>query len=230
MEITLGPTRVILWPDRAVFLPDTKTLVVADLHLGKSAAFRTKGLAVPEGDTEADLARLSRLIHDTRAKALIIAGDLIHSNAGLKEGALDQFDRWLAHHPIEVTLTLGNHDQRGKRFLQSIYNDRILIEPKIVLAELEITHDPADLTEGHYGIAGHLHPGVKIKENSRRSIRASGFYLRDLHHLVVPAFSLFTGCQIISPTTNDRFFVEFKDKIAEIPRQLLAGSTVRRPL
>ena len=66
MEILLGETQAELLPGRAIFLPQSKTLIVADLHLGKSATFRKRGLPVPEGTTKSDLDRLAALLKATQ--------------------------------------------------------------------------------------------------------------------------------------------------------------------
>ncbi|OYV00284.1 MAG: hypothetical protein CFE26_24210, partial [Verrucomicrobiales bacterium VVV1] len=52
-----------LWlSDAPAALTSSRALIVADVHLGKSATFRAKGLPVPEGDNEHDLGRLAALI------------------------------------------------------------------------------------------------------------------------------------------------------------------------
>src|SRR5436190_20499208 len=65
-----------LLPDHAVYWPARNTLLVADLHLGKDAAFRTAGVPVPAGSTAKDLSRLSSLIGLSGAQRLVILGDL----------------------------------------------------------------------------------------------------------------------------------------------------------
>ena len=56
MKLTIEGASLELLPGHAVLLED-RTLVVADVHLGKATAFQAKGLAVPEGDSQADLTR-----------------------------------------------------------------------------------------------------------------------------------------------------------------------------
>jgi len=60
------PQRAALWLDRC-------WLLVADLHFGKSATFRARGVPVPAGTTQADLARLTALIEATRARRLVFS-------------------------------------------------------------------------------------------------------------------------------------------------------------
>ena len=49
LEINVASERLWLLPDRAAYWPRTKTLLIADAHLGKAAAFRRAGIPVPSG-------------------------------------------------------------------------------------------------------------------------------------------------------------------------------------
>lgn len=214
MNLTLGDSEITLLPGRALFLPRSATLVVADIHLGKSATFRTRGLPVPEGSTAADLARLTDLVQKSGAESIVIAGDLVHAADGLREAVREEFDTWLRETGIKVTLTEGNHDSRAH---MERCKFALEVVPECERDGLIITHDPADLPADAPGIAGHLHPGIKIKETGRSSIRMGGYFLNQSRHLVLPAFSEFTGLQILKMTETDRFFAEVGGRVREIP-------------
>ena len=57
-----------LWllPDKALYWPARRALLVADVHIGKAASYRALHQPVPRGTTEATLARLDTLLarHD----------------------------------------------------------------------------------------------------------------------------------------------------------------------
>ncbi|MBZ0171464.1 MAG: DEAD/DEAH box helicase, partial [Phycisphaerales bacterium] len=74
--IEFADEQLDLLPERAVWWPARRTLLVADLHLGKPASFRSAGAPVPEQVTGADLARLSSLIKTQHAQRVIVLGDL----------------------------------------------------------------------------------------------------------------------------------------------------------
>jgi len=217
MELVLGTTKVELLPGRAAFLRTSASLVVSDLHLGKSATFRKRGLAVPEGSSASDLSRLIQLLKKTEAKHLIIAGDLVHSADGLSTTVIDALRTFLKEIELPVTLTEGNHDSRS---WLSKHHLNFKTMPSLEIGDLLITHDPADLLPDQAGIAGHLHPGIRVRESRRQSLRIGGFYLRDSNHLVLPAFSEFTGTHPVSISETDRFFAELSGKISEIPASL----------
>jgi uncharacterized protein len=204
-----------LLPEGAVFLTPSATLVVADLHLGKSAAFRARGLPVPEGDNARDLARLLELVRKHQAAHLVIAGDLFHAPAGITpelESALREFHREIG---IPLTLVVGNHDEKLKHLPGHLHP-----LPSLDLEEnLRVIHDPADARGDRLHLCGHLHPVVKIPDGKRTSLRLPCFLLRG-NTLVIPAFGGFTGGAIISPQAGDRIFVALRDKVVELPEGL----------
>ena len=208
---------ITLLPEGAVFLSDSATLVVADVHLGKSAAFRAQGLPVPEGDTVRDLQRLLDLARKCRAAYLVVAGDLFHAPSGitpLLETALADFIHELG---LPMTLVVGNHDVKLKQFPA-----QIRAVASLDLGEsIRVVHDPAHATSGRVHIAGHWHPVVRIPDGRRTSLRLPCFLYRD-HTLVLPAFGSFTGGAILSPAPDDRVFVAIREQVIELPAALIS--------
>ena len=79
---TVAGEHLVLLPDRAIWIPERRMVIVADLHWGKAAAFRAAFVPVPTGTTARDLARLTRVLHETAATSLVVLGDLLHARAG----------------------------------------------------------------------------------------------------------------------------------------------------
>src|SRR5438093_11258984 len=92
--ITFANQSLELLPDRAVWWPARMTLLLADVHLGKAASYRTLGVPVPAGGTAKDLSRITRLIEQTRARRLVILGDLVHSKSGRQPELLAAITNW----------------------------------------------------------------------------------------------------------------------------------------
>ena len=118
---------IVLVPGRAAYLPATATLLVADLHLGKEATFRHRGIPVPDGAATKDLARLAMLVAKTRARRLLILGDLFHARSGCTDRVFaefatsrEQFSR------TEVLLVAGNHDRSIGRLPMGIGIDSVV--------------------------------------------------------------------------------------------------------
>jgi uncharacterized protein len=66
-RITLAGVTVDLLADKALLLPDSRTLIVADLHWGKAAAYRALGVPIPHGTTRSGLNRLDSVLTRTGA-------------------------------------------------------------------------------------------------------------------------------------------------------------------
>lgn len=203
-----------LLPEGAVFLRQTATLVVADVHLGKSASFRAHGLPVPEGDNARDFQRLLDLVSQHRAAHLVVAGDLFHAASGLTAELEDALGDFLHTLGIPVSLVLGNHDAKIRR-LPLAYVPVMDLEER-----LRIVHDPAAATGSGFHLAGHLHPVVKIPDGHRSSLRAPCFLFRE-NTLVLPAFGSFTGGAIVTAGPSDRIFTALRDQVVELPPALL---------
>jgi metallophosphoesterase superfamily enzyme len=82
-----------LWlsPDRCIFWEEERSLIVSDLHFGKTGHFRKWGIAVPQAVYREDLQRLLVQIQYFRPRQLLIVGDLFHSREN-KE--LELFLKW----------------------------------------------------------------------------------------------------------------------------------------
>lgn len=207
---------ISLLPEGAVFLTNSSTLVVADIHLGKSAAFRAKGLPVPEGDSARDLARLAELVKKSQARHLVIAGDLFHAPTGVTPELETALADFMIRLGIPITLVVGNHDVKIQQLpagLTSIPH----LDPD---HHLRIIHDPAHASGDRLHIAGHWHPVVKIPDGKRTSLRLPCFLFRN-HTLVIPAFGSFTGGSILNVRPDDRVFVALRDQVVELPGSLI---------
>jgi len=102
---------VELFAARGALLSRHRTLLVADLHLGKARTFRRRGVPVPGGTTQETLGRLSALVRQAAPERLVCLGDLLHAREAQGSAALEEFARWrAAHAQLALTLVRGNHD------------------------------------------------------------------------------------------------------------------------
>ena len=114
LDAIVGGERVALHAERALHWPRERTVFVADVHLGKAAAFRAGGVPLPRGSTAADLARLTRLIERTSAARLVVLGDFLHAKPAASRRSPTRSSRGAARHAtIDVVLVRGNHDARA---------------------------------------------------------------------------------------------------------------------
>ena len=211
---------ILLLPGRAAFLPATATLLIGDVHLGKAATFRRAGIAVPEGSAQADLARLERLVAITKARRLIVLGDLFHARGGCTAEVFDEFAATRARIAgTEVMLIVGNHDRAIGKIPPSLGIDscmRTHDEPPF-----HFVHEPAtELPEPGrtcFTIAGHLHPTVSITASGRDRMTDRCFVAEE-SLLVMPAFGSFTGGHRMRHVAGLRFWIARDDGVADVTR------------
>jgi DNA ligase-associated metallophosphoesterase len=204
VEAQAGDETLWLLPGRAAFWVRTSTLLVADAHLGKAAAFRRAGIPVPQGTTGNNLSRLSALVTKCSAERVVFLGDLVH-DAAARRAASNAFVRWRAQHEaLDVMLVRGNHDRRAGD-PEPQWRIHVAQEPAIEGA-LALCHVPMPVP-GSYAVAGHIHPGVRLSGRGRTSLRLPCFWFTPTH-AVLPAFGDFTGLADVVPGAADRVFVD----------------------
>ena len=198
--ITLAGERVQLMADRALFWPHASTLFVADVHLGKAAAFRAGGIPVPQGSTQADLARLSALFARTGAQRLVVLGDFLHAAAG-RVAALDAaFRAWRLEHAAQsLVLIRGNHDDHAGD-PPPAWGIDVVAEPH-PLAPFLACHLPVEPRTG-YALCGHIHPGVWLSGAGEAPARLPCFVVGP-RRAILPAFGRFTGLAMIRPEAGE---------------------------
>lgn len=195
-----------------MYWEEEKSLLVADLHLGKARHFRRAGLAVPLAVSEKNIEILESLLTEFNPERLLILGDLFHSS---RNYAWDQFKDWLASHPqLEAILIPGNHDFH-QREAYEVLGLSVEEEPFIV-GEFALSHIPLkEGMEGTYNLAGHIHPAVRLSGEGRQSMSLSCFYFGEWQGLL-PAFGKFTGNGYVEVCEGDRVFVLVEDEVMEI--------------
>src|SRR6478736_3613348 len=175
---------------RALHWPRERTVFVADVHLGKAAAFRAGGVPLPRGSTAADLARLTRLIERTSAARLVVLGDFLHARAGRVPALSYVFVAWRTRQATtDVVLVRGNHDARAGD-PPADWNVRCVDEPYALPPFLacHMTNSPPS----GYALCGHLHPGIRIHGSGGETARLPCFVIGN-RRAILPAFGRFTG-------------------------------------
>jgi DNA ligase-associated metallophosphoesterase len=210
----LAGERVELLVERALHWPATATLFVADVHLGKAAAFRAGGVPLPRGGTDADLTRLSGLIARTRARRLVILGDFLHAAAG-RVAALDRaFAAWREQHAgVELLLVRGNHDDRAGD--PPLHWDVPVVAEPHALAPFLACHVPVSPRSG-YALCGHVHPGVWLTGVAEQRERLPCFVLGS-RRAILPAFGSFTGLATAPHMRGDRVVVIAATRLFALP-------------
>jgi DNA ligase-associated metallophosphoesterase len=191
--------------DRTLFWEDECTLIVADIHVGKTGHFRKAGIGVPPQVHKDDLHRLLAQILFFKAERLIIVGDLTHSIANSE---LDLFRKWRKDFSsLDVQLVKGNHDILSQRWYADA--DITVSADHLILSPFSFVHDvfssSLPVENAGYIFSGHVHPGVTVRGKGRQSLSFPCFYFGK-EYCVLPAFSRFTGTYKVQPRKGEGVF------------------------
>ena len=217
LDVELAGETVVLLPERALWWPRARTLVLADPHFGKDASFRAAGIPVPAAATQHTLQRLHNLMQAWPVRELIVLGDFFHSAHSKNSSTLIALRQWYTGQrqfepEFRWHLVPGNHDQHAglppSELGLELHPDPWFFAPWV------FSHAPTRHLKG-FTLSGHLHPIVKLKMRKIDSVRLHCFWLQDCG-LVLPAFGEFTGGAEIAYSdlgAQDQLFAIAEQKI-----------------
>lgn len=206
-QITVCGEEIQLLPERALWWERKRSLIVADIHWGKSGHFRKHGFAMPAATQQADSQRLADIVCSYKAERLIVAGDLFHSRYNEE---VESFTYWRNHHQsLEIDFIRGNHDilpiTKYQKWRLNIFPDGMAADPFF------IAHDKTDDPD-RFTIHGHIHPGIRISGVRGGAVSLPCFCVNKTC-MVLPAFGQFTGCKQVDIHDYDRLFVIGEGKV-----------------
>jgi putative SbcD/Mre11-related phosphoesterase len=189
--------------DLCLHLPDERTVVVADLHLGYESALEAEGIHIPRVQTKTVKEALARLIERYEAERVVLLGDVKHEfsrNLGQEvrdvRSVLDSISEL-----VDIVIVKGNHDN----FIENIVSRiQIPVVDKYSLGGITFVHGHQPCDSRPLTI-GHEHPSVKIVDRVGAYIKLPcHVFLREENVLVIPAFSpLASGTDITGVQPSD---------------------------
>ena len=168
-----------LYNQRALYLPDADTAVIADLHIGIEYELSLTGANIPS-QTSSLASCCSELTEELDVAKLLIAGDLKHmitaeGNSPEHDRALRQ-ERWELRSFVQsllgfnTELVKGNHD--GGLFssaLLTVHDSR-----GVCCANVGVAHGHAwpsdEVMQSDMLVIGHMHPMVRLRDDLGFSI------------------------------------------------------------
>lgn len=200
-----------LCPERAIYRPDRREVLVADVHLGKAAAFRTAGRPLPTGTTRRVLGRLDALLERKAATELTILGDLFHGDLDEAATTAREVRAWLEARPhVHVTLVAGNHDRHARDFIDTL--SLVTVPEPLPAPPLAYRHFEA--AEGPF-LAGHVHPGVHLRDGTDAA-KLPVFWLKP-DGIILPAFGQFTGLHLVDPGPGESLAAVTETAVINLP-------------
>ncbi|MBI4170660.1 MAG: metallophosphoesterase [Candidatus Aenigmarchaeota archaeon] len=177
-------------------------LVIADMHIGITKDIREKGILLPS-QIKTMAAKLNSLKKQTRAKQLILLGDVKHHIPNIswqEEKEIPEFFSLLNFK--KIILVKGNHDGRIERLV-----------PPYVKVKKSYTYRSYAFTHGHRKIkttknvivTGHNQPHVKFRDEMGATYLEpvwvkgplKGHY-KEKNLIMVPAFNELAGATIVN--------------------------------
>lgn len=183
--VTVAGVTLVADPAGALFWPDERLLLVADLHLEKGSALAARGVLLPPYDTAATLARLARLIERYVPRLMIALGDSFHDGGGpLRMAGADRGLLKALQQGRDWVWIAGNHDPDRADGIGGQFAD------SLALGALTFRHEPSEHAAAGE-IAGHLHPVARVAQRGRALSRRC--FAGDGKRLVMPAFGAYAG-------------------------------------
>ena len=174
-------------PSRALFLPETKELLICDIHLGKAEYFQQNGIPLPNNSDESNFERIKKIVKKYSPEKLIILGDLFHSKYSVGKTLQKKVEDLPELLKTNVELVLGNHDEGC-----DIKNIKTFDIKKT--NHITYSHEPlVSADKGTLNICGHYHPKINLKNNGDKlSLRCFAMDTNN-NTLYLPAFGDLTG-------------------------------------
>ncbi|WP_422366049.1 ligase-associated DNA damage response endonuclease PdeM [Pelagibius sp.] len=169
----------------ALWWPERRLAVVADLHFEKGSAFAARGQFLPPYDTAATLDKLETLLAQHDVKRLICLGDSFHD-----QEAADRLPEQIAVRLQALTARCdwiwiaGNHDPAPPQHLGGS------IAAEWTEGALVFRHE-AEPEAGAGEVSGHFHPKAAVRVRNKRI--SAPCFVTDGRRLILPAFGAYTG-------------------------------------
>jgi len=209
LEIFLKKESVFLLPQKAIFRPLYKQLILGDIHLGKATHFRKQGIPMPAQSHLKDIDLIHHLINSWNIETVMILGDLFHSEYN-REWLWFQ-SLLMAYPKVQFILVEGNHDILP---LASYEIQNLIKLSHIEEMDLIFSHHPL-VNPKKLNICGHVHPGIKVHGNARQSVKLPCFY-KSSTHLILPAFGDLTGLKLLEHEENSEYYLITGNRVLKL--------------
>ena len=211
-EVELAGEQVLLLPEKALYWPARKMLVIADIHFGKAASFRAQGVPVPRGTTTQNLDGLDALMAQHQTLEILFLGDFLHARAAHATATLAAMLAWRQRNgKLRLTLVRGNHDLHAGDPAAAL-GIEMADEPHTVGA-FSFCHHP-DIVAPGYVLAGHVHP-VYVLSSRLDSLRLPCF-LAGPTRMILPSFGAFTGGHPVNPSAGEHVYVSSGEAVHSV--------------
>lgn len=181
----MTPREALAFRDNAVWFEDSRTLVLADLHVGRAAA---SNVEFPVGERAHLRGRLAGLLDSFAPETVVLAGDVLHRHDHVPASAretLDELVGLVADAGGDLVATPGNHDPQLPGVLDAPTPATHALGDGVVVAH---GHETVDADADCY-VVGHDHPAIEIAGRKRPTYLYGTDAYRGADVLLLPAFT-----------------------------------------
>ncbi len=208
LQVQLHKQTFHLHSSGACYWEEQDVILLADVHLGKSAHFRKHGMAVPSQADDNEYDKLNDVIELFKPSRIWFLGDLFHS---YQNAEWHFFEQWVRMQSIEIVLVMGNHDVISRNQFEKL---GVVTVEQLQMGTMLLTHHPIE-QKGVFNIAGHIHPAVKLTGVGRQRMKIPCYFCTE-YGMVLPAYGDFTGTYVLKPKKGDRIFGCVEDQVLEL--------------
>jgi DNA ligase-associated metallophosphoesterase len=169
----------------ALYWEAENTLLVADLHLEKGAAFAALGMLLPPYDTRTTLSRLGKILAAVDPARVVALGDSFHRSECAENLVADDLALLTKlQKGRDWYWICGNHDPHLPASIGGT------VCATLTISGVTLRHEPSEAPSAPE-IAGHLHPVARIAR--RGAVIRRRCFATDGARLVMPAFGAYAG-------------------------------------
>jgi len=199
---------------RSVYLPETETAVVSDLHIGFADAARRQGTGVPFDEGMV----LEKAVRDVLTRfepsTFVFNGDVQHSFGGIGDArdTVNRLRRVAESYGAEPVFVAGNHDTDLNAVVETCdwYEE----------GDVVFTHGhtiPLDMPDASLYVVGHDHPTVEIEMQKEPCFLYGPFDYdgRDADVLMTPALNPLCEGVVVNEMRASDFLSPFVRRFSE---------------
>jgi len=184
-------------------------LIIADLHLGITRELYESGVSVPS-QVRKFLERLQKLKKISKAKNLVILGDLKHKVPGTSWQEYKEIPDFLQKAPFQkMILVKGNHDAGIEKLLYGDLKKKVAVKKTFRIGPYLFTHGHRKIPKAQMKnirtiIIGHNQPAVLFRDRMGASyvepVWVKGILKgkKRIKIIIMPAFNELAGYGIIN--------------------------------
>lgn len=222
MPSTTKITRDVYAIDLCTYLPKSKTLIIADLHIGFEEQLAREGVLVPRINFDDLLKRLDWIFEQIEVKRIVLNGDIKHEFGRISKQEWNEtvkLANFIKSRNIELVAVKGNHDTVFGPVAKHLGIPEV---EELLIDDILVTHGdyiPALSKKISTIIIGHVHPAITLREKAKREKYKCFVKARFKKKILVvqPSFNPFTqGTDVLKETvlspllaesTNQEYFI-----------------------